>query len=123
VLRRNHGFLKSAADGGSEEGLALAATWEQLCGAADEKPLEGGCTDAAALRIFERDAERTFMTTSHRASMIGSLKQFWPENKDYHQVLPRVCLCSHCATKRTIAPRIPPTPPRRGRARASRARI
>jgi hypothetical protein len=28
------------------------------------------------------------MTSAHRASMIGSLKQFWPENKDYHQVWP-----------------------------------
>ncbi|KAJ1621538.1 rab-GTPase-TBC domain-containing protein, partial [Pavlovales sp. CCMP2436] len=87
VLRRNRGYLKPSADGGSEDALARVSRWEELCSAQGEEPLPGGCTDAAALRIFERDAERTFMSMAHRISMIHALKQFWPENKDYHQGL------------------------------------
>jgi len=87
VLRRNHGFLKPPADGGSEEALARAAKWLDLCGAQDEEPSDEGCEDPAALRIFERDAERTFMTEARREAMIGALRAFWPENKDYHQGL------------------------------------
>ena len=86
VLRRNYGFLKPPAAGGSHEALERAGQWERIAGAEAEEPLEGGCSDPAALRIFERDAERTFMTNENRASMIGALKAFWPENKDYHQV-------------------------------------
>mmetsp|Transcript_4086 Transcript_4086/g.11625 ORF Transcript_4086/g.11625 Transcript_4086/m.11625 type:complete len:355 (+) Transcript_4086:79-1143(+) len=87
VLRRNVGLLKPPAQGGSAELVERSKRWVDMCGAAGEKPTPGGCADPAALRIFERDAERTFMTDGHRASMIGALKQFWPENKDYHQGL------------------------------------
>ena len=50
-----------------------------------------GCKDEAALRIFLRDAERTFQDETHRQRMIGLLKRVWPENRDYHQGLGYVC--------------------------------
>mmetsp|Transcript_3917 Transcript_3917/g.10116 ORF Transcript_3917/g.10116 Transcript_3917/m.10116 type:complete len:362 (-) Transcript_3917:256-1341(-) len=87
VLRRNDDLLKPPARGGSQAVLERAARWVELCGAASETAPTGGCTDPAALRIFERDAERTFMTNAHRASMIGTLKLVWPDNRDYHQGL------------------------------------
>ena len=52
-----------------------------------QKLAEGGCEDEAALRIFLRDAERTFQDEGHRSAMIDALKSVWPENKDYHQGL------------------------------------
>lgn len=111
MLRRNGNFLRPLDDGGAEHALALAARWEELCGSAEEEPLPGGCTDAAALRIFERDAERTFMTTEHRASMIGALKRFWPENRDYHQVRARACGTAGGAARATRADCRAPLPP------------
>jgi hypothetical protein len=39
------------------------------------------------LRIFLRDAERTFQDENHRMRMIELLKRVWPENCDYHQGL------------------------------------
>ena len=50
-----------------------------------------GREDEAALRIFLRDAERTFMDEGHRTRMIALLKRVWPENRDYHQGLGYVC--------------------------------
>ena len=52
---------------------------------------KAGCDDEAALRIFLRDAERTFQDEGHRARMIELLKRVWPENRDYHQGLGYVC--------------------------------
>lgn len=46
-----------------------------------------GCEDEAALRIFLRDAERTFQDEGHRVQMMDLLKRVWPEHRDYHQGL------------------------------------
>jgi len=45
------------------------------------------CEDEAALRIFLRDAERTFQDEGHREAFMDMLKRVWPENRDYHQGL------------------------------------
>ena len=88
LLQRNNGYLVPGTPGGLPEGLrARLDAWPSLCGAtapADETG--GGCEDEAALRIFLRDAERTFTNEAHRRAMIDLLKRVWPENRDYHQV-------------------------------------
>lgn len=90
LLRRNNGFLKPG--GLPDELLKRLATWPGLCGAtAPADVAAGGCEDEAALRIFLRDAERTFQSEKHRTRMIEMLKRVWPENRDYHQGLGYVC--------------------------------
>ena len=90
LLRRNAGFLKA---GGLPDGLRTRLdTWPSLCAATEPAAVaEGGCEDEAALRIFLRDAERTFQDEGHRKRMIELLKRVWPENRDYHQGLGYVC--------------------------------
>ena len=87
LLRRNAGFLTS---GGLPDTLRERLDrWPALCGA-DQVSADvaaGGCNDEAALRIFLRDAERTFQDEVHRERMMTLLKRVWPENKDYHQGL------------------------------------
>jgi hypothetical protein len=86
LLRRNAGFL-------SPEGLpdgwrARLDGWPALAGATlPPDQADPGCEDEAALRIFLRDAERTFQDEGHRTQMIELLKRVWPENRDYHQGL------------------------------------
>ena len=86
LLRRNAGYITR---GGLPDGLrARLDAWPALAGAtapADEDA--SGCEDEAALRIFLRDAERTFQDEGHRTRMITLLKRVWPESKDYHQGL------------------------------------
>ena len=87
LLRRNGGFL-TAGSGVAAELRARISKWPALCGADASAAESGeGCEDEAALRIFLRDAERTFMDEGHRTRMITLLKRVWPENRDYHQGL------------------------------------
>ena len=87
LLRRNGGFL-TAGSGVAAELRARISKWPALCGADASAAESGeGCEDEAALRIFLRDAERTFMDEGHRTRMIALLKRVWPENRDYHQGL------------------------------------
>ena len=72
----------------SERGLFSASTKSATTGADASAAESGeGCEDEAALRIFLRDAARTFMDEGHRTRMIALLKRVWPENRDYHQGL------------------------------------
>ena len=87
LLRRNAGFL--TPEFGLPDGWrARLDTWPALAGATSPpEQAEQGCEDEAALRIFLRDAERTFQDAGHRTKMIELLKRVWPENRDYHQGL------------------------------------
>lgn len=87
LLRRNAGFLNP---GELPSGLRERLDgWPALCGAdgSADAVAAGVCDDEAALRIFLRDAERTFQDGAHRDRMIELLKRVWPENRDYHQGL------------------------------------
>ena len=73
LLRRNGGFLP-AGSGVAAELRARISKWPALCGADASAAESGeGCEDEAALRIFLRDAERTFMDEGHRTRMIALL--------------------------------------------------
>jgi hypothetical protein len=87
LLRRNAHCI--TASGLPDALAARLEKWPALCGAAEGDGAAdlGGCEDEAALRIFLRDAERTFQAEAHRTQMIELLKSVWPENKDYHQGL------------------------------------
>ena len=92
ILRRNAGFLPR--DTPLSDALrARISAWPALCGAdSDElRVVQGCCDDEAALRIFERDAERTFVHEDYRKRMMGLLRRVWPENRDYHQGQGYVC--------------------------------
>ena len=92
ILRRNAGFLPR--DSPLPDALrARISAWPALCGAdSDElRVVQGCCDDEAALRIFERDAERTFVHEDYRQRMMGLLRRVWPENRDYHQGEGYVC--------------------------------
>ena len=66
LLRRNGGVLP-AGSGVAAELRARISKWPALCGADASAAESGeGCEDEAALRIFLRDAERTFMDEGHR---------------------------------------------------------
>ena len=87
LLRRNARFL-------TPNGIPAAlrerlSTWPALCGVSSDAPVvtAGVCEDEAALRIFLRDAERTFQDEGHREAFMDMLKRVWPENRDYHQGL------------------------------------
>ena len=86
LLRRNNKYLgPEGLPAGLRERLDA---WPALCGAAANEGVNGSlCNDEAALRIFLRDAERTFQDEGHRNRMMELLKCVWPENKDYHQGL------------------------------------
>lgn len=86
LLRRNAKYL---TPGELPDGLrARLDNWPALCGADTASDVVAGvCDDEAALRIFLRDAERTFQDGGHRERMMSLLKQVWPENRDYHQGL------------------------------------
>lgn len=84
LLRRNSKFI--TAEGLSDSLAERLDAWPGLCEGEEAVDL-GDCTDEAALRIFLRDAERTFQDESHRTQMIELLKAVWPENRDYHQGL------------------------------------
>ena len=86
LLRRNAGFL--TPDGLPDGWRARLDGWPALAGATSPpEQVDEGCDDEAALRIFLRDAERTFKDEGHRVQMIELLKRVWPENRDYHQGL------------------------------------
>jgi|MDTA01.1.fsa_nt_gb hypothetical protein len=87
LLRRNAGFLMPGDLPGPLR--KRLDKWPALCGADVACPVvtSGACEDEAALRIFLRDAERTFQEEVHRERMIELLKRVWPENRDYHQGL------------------------------------
>jgi len=86
LLRRNNGFLSKG--GLPSELRARLDTWPTLAGATvPAEEAAAGCEDEGALRIFLRDAERTFRDEEHRSRMIELLKRVWPENRDYHQGL------------------------------------
>jgi len=86
LLKRNAKFLPTQEV--PDELRQRLAAWPVLCGAdSEEEVVEGVCDDEAALRIFLRDAERTFKDETHRSRMIELLKRVWPENRDYHQGL------------------------------------
>mmetsp|Transcript_9047 Transcript_9047/g.18880 ORF Transcript_9047/g.18880 Transcript_9047/m.18880 type:complete len:335 (-) Transcript_9047:388-1392(-) len=90
LLRRNAGFL--TAEGPPHGWRERLDRWPELLSASTPAPAPSErCDDEAALRIFLRDAERTFQHASHRERMIGALKRLWPEEKDYHQGLGYVC--------------------------------
>ena len=86
LLRRNNGYLKPD---GLPEGLRERLdAWPSMCGVSRREAVDGTqCEDEAALRIFLRDAERTFQDEGHRNRMMELLRAVWPENKDYHQGL------------------------------------
>ena len=86
LLRRNAGFL--TREGPPDEWRERLKSWPALLGIEGAPPVAAGiCEDEAALRIFLRDAERTFQDGGHRTRMIELLKRVWPENRDYHQGL------------------------------------
>lgn len=90
LLRRNAGFLTHG--GPPDAWRERLSEWPALVGVEGKADVaEGLCDDEAALRIFLRDAERTFQHPPHRERMIGLLKRVWPENRDYHQGLGYVC--------------------------------
>ena len=88
LLRRNAGFIPASARLPAHL-LERVSRWPALCGvsAGADGVASGICDDEGALRIFLRDAERTFKSEDHRSRMIDLLKRVWPENKDYHQGL------------------------------------
>ena len=90
LLGRNAGFLTREV-GVPEAWQARVAEWPALCGATEPaEPASGEC-DEAALRIFLRDAERTFCDGAHRDAYQAMLKSVWPENRDYNQGLGYTC--------------------------------
>ena len=93
LLRRNAGLLLTSGGEPVPAGLRERLDrWPDLAGATASEALPAeGCEDEAALRIFLRDAERTFQDEAHRTRMIELLKRVWPENCDYHQGLGYVC--------------------------------
>ena len=89
LLGRNAGFLTSER-GVPEAWRERVAKWPSLCdGAVD--PSSDVCDDEAALRIFEKDADRTFVDAMHKQLYIGLLMRVWPENRDYNQGLGYTC--------------------------------
>ena len=113
LLRRNARFL--TPDGIPAALRERLSTWPALCGITSHAPLvtDGVCEDEGALRIFLRDAERTFQDEGHRVAFMDMLKRVWPENRDYHQGLGYVCslLVRMPQSGCSLHPYFIPTPP------------
>jgi hypothetical protein len=90
LLGRNAGFL-TRGGGVPDSWRARIATWPGLCGVGPEMEPSGACDDDAALRIFEKDADRTFVHATHKQLYIALLQRIWPENRDYNQGLGYTC--------------------------------
>jgi len=90
LLGRNAGFL--TPEGGIPESWReRVAKWPELCGAGEAETPTGACDDEGALRIFEKDADRTFVDATHKQLYINLLMRVWPENRDYNQGLGYTC--------------------------------
>ena len=101
LLMRNNGFLSAGKLPG--ELRSRLERWPVLCGACTQPASCNGdvgepddIPDEGALRIFRLDAERTFVSETHRTPMVECLKRVWPVNRSYHQGLGRSPVVHSC---------------------------